>query len=90
MQVRVQVDTMSEEAIRARIAEINPSFVVENISGAQTDSRRKPQGMEPFTYFVVAFGAHLAAGLTHEAITHLIKKKFEDKNVRVETTPDEE
>jgi hypothetical protein len=90
MQVRVQVDAMTEAAIQARLAEIDPSLAIEKVSGAQTDSRRKPQGMEPFTYFVIAFSAHLAAGLTHELIIQQIKKKFEDKHVQVETTSDEE
>ena len=90
MQICVQVDAMTEADIQARLCEIDPSLAIEKVSGAQTVSRRKPQGMEPFTYFVIAYGAHLAAGLTHELIIHQIKKKFEDKHVQVETPPDEE
>ncbi len=88
MQVRVQVDAMTEEEIKARLAEIDPALGIQEVSNAQSASRRKPQGMEPFTYFVVAYGAHVAAHLTGELI-ELIKKKFGDKHVKVETPPDE-
>jgi hypothetical protein len=85
MQARVRVDAMTEADIRVRLEEIDPSLNVQEFSGTQSSSRRKSQGMEPFTYFVIAFSAHLAAGITHEALMALIKKKFADKNPQIDS-----
>ncbi|MDM0116936.1 hypothetical protein QTI66_32940 [Variovorax sp. J22R133] len=81
------MDTMTEADIRARLAEIDPSLSIQDISGAKTSSRRKTQGMEPFTYFVIVFTAHLAAGMTHDLVMQLVKKKLADKNPQVEQAP---
>jgi len=85
MEIRVRVDAMSETDIVARLSEIDPSLSIQDVVGAQSTSLRKPQGMEPFTYFVIAFAAHLSAGITHDFIRMQVKKKFADKNVKVET-----
>jgi len=47
-------------------------------------SRLRPaQRMEPFTYFVVAFAAHVAAGVAHDGLVEVIKRAFADKDVQV-------
>ena len=84
MRTQIRVDTMTEVEIRRRLSEVDPSISIVEVSNAETSSRRKPQGMEPFTYFVVVFTAHLAAGMTHDLVMQQIKKKFADKNAKVE------
>lgn len=50
---------------------------------------RRPQGIEPLTYFVVVFSAHLLADLTIEGMKKLLKKKAEDSEAKVEVDVDE-
>ena len=47
----------------------DPSVSIGAISSvSDTAVLRKPLGLEPLVYFVVVYSAHLAAGLTHDAI----------------------
>ena len=51
------------------------------------DEALSPLGMEPLAYFLLVFGAHLAAGLSHDAIKAGIKAIAARHNVDVKDKP---
>ncbi|MEP5732415.1 MAG: hypothetical protein ABJL67_23950 [Sulfitobacter sp.] len=76
-----RVSSMTEAEIRERLSEFGEDITLENVSNTKQSGRRQPQGIEPFTYFVVVFAAHLAAGLAHDAIKKKLETKFQDKDI---------
>ncbi len=81
MKLKFRVDQMTEEEIRQFVDEFDGDIVVESVDNPASTSLRKKQGIEPFTYFVVVFAAHLAAAATHDAVGSL-KKRFANKNIK--------
>ena len=68
---------------------IRSEFSNELIAEDQThhyldDDLRQPLGMEPLTYFLVAFAAHVAADGTHDLVKLLLERiKFFKKDVKI-------
>lgn len=59
----------------------NNQYIIKNLEEEQLDPLSRPQqGMEPLTYFIVAFSAHLSADIVKSGLDKLIKKAKE-KNI---------
>ncbi len=59
----------------------NSQYIIKDLEVNQLDPLSRPQqGMEPLTYFIVAFSAHLSADIVKSGLDKLIKKAKE-KNI---------
>ena len=88
MQMKFAVDGLSRVEIERRLAAVEGVTVVDVMEPGGSPLR-PGQRMDPFTYFVVVFAAHLAASLTHDAARALIRGVFADKNVQAVKAPNE-
>lgn len=81
-EITFAVSQCSAEEIAKRLDRIEGIQLVWVVE--PSGSRLRPaQRMEPFTYFVVAFAAHLVAGLAHDAAVEVVTRAFADKNCQV-------
>jgi hypothetical protein len=73
---QVAVETLFHALKDEQTLSGDPGVSISSIdSVTSTSSLRKPLGLEPLVYFVVAYSAHLAAEVTHD----MIKKWLEDR-----------
>jgi hypothetical protein len=88
MQMKFSVEGLSRSEIESRLAAVEGVTVVDVVEPGGSPLR-PGQRMDPFTYFIIVFAAHLAASLTHDAAKALIKGAFPDKNLQAVAAPNE-
>lgn len=76
----IRIDKMAEEEIRSRLQEIDEKIEIRDIKNPKTPGTRQPMGLEPFTYFVIVYSAHLAASISEQVFIKMVLEKFKDKN----------
>ena len=82
IKLEFSVVDITREEIERRLRESLPEVDLIEVRDPNISTLRPSNRMEPFVYFVVAFAAHLAAGLAHDQLIKLIKKVFEDKGIK--------
>jgi hypothetical protein len=80
-ELKFAVDKMTESEIRTRLEPLAERASIKSIINSASGRARDPQGMEPWTYFIVALGAHVAADQINDLIG-AIKHRFADKKIR--------
>lgn len=80
MKLKFRVDLSTEAEILQALNDLEGDVSVQDIQNPKSSNRRQSQGIEPFTYFVVVFAAHLTAGATHDVLAKVITKRLAQKN----------
>lgn len=86
MELRIEGRKSDIEAVWREISDENVDFSVNEIKEAADDPlERRPAGIEPLTYFVVVFAAHLAADVAHDIIKEKLSPIAKEKWKKLRT-----
>ncbi len=81
------INTLREQMIGEKLHGLELTQIAEK---PRDPLNPKPLGMEPLTYFVVAFAAHLSASVVHHWINGIISKGGHNNVFTVEESPTDE